>query len=183
MIKLDGEFPTGIIFLRRFPRRRFCHTGVEAIGLLISSSLSPLYATSFSRKANVWIWQTCLNFSSFFLQFDVVFIHWCRELIQVPPNQMLQISCHIVSPHQIELIISSGVGGSGWRNLFFVLYRWIPVENSGPYLMKLTFETIKFTKILGGNCQNVLFFRNLLPNDVVEIMDFAKKGRAWQNWK
>ena len=41
--------------------------------------------------------------------------------------------------------------------------------------MKLTFETMKFTKILGGICQNVLVFRILLPNDVVEIMNFAKK--------
>ena len=61
MIKLDGKSPPGIIFLRIFPRRRFCHTGVETIGLLISDSLSPLYATLFSRKANLWIWQTCLS--------------------------------------------------------------------------------------------------------------------------
>ena len=35
---------------------------------------------------------------------------------------------------------------------------------------------MKFTKILGGICQIVLVFRILLPNDVVEIMNFAKKS-------
>ena len=42
--------------------------------------------------------------------------------------------------------------------------------------MKVTFETTKFSKILGGICQNVLVFRILLPNDDVEIMNFTKKN-------
>ena len=41
--------------------------------------------------------------------------------------------------------------------------------------MKVTFETMKFSKILGGICQNVLVVRILIPNDDVEIMNFSKK--------